>query len=333
MRFLHLPCAAALAMAAFAVHAQQQFTMKLSTPTINDVTHEWMNTFKANVEKRSGGRIKVEVYPASQLGQIPRTVEGVALGTIEMTTPAVGFLAGLEPRFQVFDAPGLFDSVEHAQKVFTDPEVRKRLAGFGAGKGVEPLFTFANGPLMLLSHKPVRSIEDLKGQKIRVPGGAPLHMEPFRRLGASPLSMPLGEVMPSLANRAIDGFTAGFVVLVAFKYFDVAKTATQLPGSFLIASGLVNRGFFKSLGDLEPMVREESRKAEELFATGTVADVNRIRGAWEKGGGQTVVLPPAEAKRFLDQATSALPPILAANPQLKEDYEALLAAANHHRKK
>jgi C4-dicarboxylate-binding protein DctP len=325
-------CAAAV-LSAFTLLAQaQQFTMKLSTPTINDVTHEWMNLFKASVEKRAGGRIKVEVYPASQLGQIPRTVEGVALGTIEMTVPAVGFFIGLEPRFQVFDAPGLFDSVEHAQRVFSDPDVRKRLATFGATKGVEPLFTFANGPLMLLSHKPVRGIDDLKGQKIRVPGGAPLHLEPFRRLGASPVSMPLGEVMPSLSNRTIDGFIAAHVVLVAFKYYDVAKSATQLPGSFLIASGLVNRNFFKSLGALEPMVREEARKAEEIFAKGAVADVGRIRGAWEKNGGETIVLPSTEAKRYLDQATSVLPAILAANPQLKEDYEAIQAAAKKHRR-
>ena len=314
-----------------AAHAQQ-FTMKLSTPTINDVSHEWMKIFKDNVEKRSGGRIKVEVYPANQLGQIPRTVEGVALGTIEMTVPAVGFLIGLEPRFQVFDAPGLFDDVDHAQRVLTDPEVKKRIATFGASKGVEALFTFANGPLMLLSHKPVRRVEDLKGQKVRVPGGAPLHLEPFRRLGASPISMPLGEVMPAMQNRTVDGFTAGFIVFVAFKYFDVAKSVTQLPGSFLIASGLVNRTFFKSLGELEPMVREEARKAEELFATGAVADVTRIRGAWEKNGGETIVLPPAEHKRYLDHATSALPAILGANPQLKEDYEALQAAAKKHRK-
>src|SRR4051812_36401644 len=177
--------AASLALIAGSAQAQQ-YTMKLSTPTINDVTIEYMNAFKSGVESRSSGRIKVEIYPANQLGQIPRTVEGVALGTIEMTTPAVGFLIGLEPRFQVLDAPGLFDSVEHAQKVFTDPDVRKRLATLGAAKGVEPLFTFANGPLMLLSHKPVRAVEHLKAQKIRVPGAAPLHIEPFRALGVSP---------------------------------------------------------------------------------------------------------------------------------------------------
>jgi len=98
---------------AASAHAQQ-YTMKLSTPTINDVTIEWMNVFKKGVESRSGGKIKVEIYPANQLGPIPRTVEGVALGTIEMTTPATGFFVGLEPRFVVFDAPGLFDDMRHA---------------------------------------------------------------------------------------------------------------------------------------------------------------------------------------------------------------------------
>src|SRR5690349_17650063 len=118
----------------------QQYTMKLSTPTINDVTIEYMNAFKKGVEARSGGKIKVEIYPANQLGPIPRTVEGVALGTIEMTTPATGFYVGLEPRFLVFDAPGLFDDMRHAERVFADPDVRKRLSTFGASKGVEPLF-------------------------------------------------------------------------------------------------------------------------------------------------------------------------------------------------
>jgi TRAP-type transport system periplasmic protein len=330
MRLLRLTVAAACVAAACAAHAQQ-FTMKLSTPTVNDVTQEWMSRFKAGVEKRSGGRIRVEIYPGSQLGQIPRTVEGVALGTIEMTVPAVGFLVGLEPRFQVFDAPGLFESVEHAQKVFADPDIRQRLSTFGASKGVEPLFTFANGPLMLLSQRPVQKVDDFKGLKVRVPGGTPLHMEPFRRLGASPLSMPLGEVMPAMQNKAIDGFTAALVVFVVFKYYDVTKNLTALPGSFLIASGLVNRSFMKSLGELEPMVREEARKAEDVFVHGAIADVNRLRGAWQKNGGAIHDLPPAEAKRYLTQATSALPAILAAEPQLKADYEALVAAARRNR--
>jgi TRAP-type C4-dicarboxylate transport system substrate-binding protein len=95
----------------------QQFTMKLSSPTINDVVHEYYKTLKTGVEARSGGRIKVEIYPANQLGQLPAVVEGVALGTIEVGSAANGFWVSLEPRFQVLDAPGLFDDVLHGYRI------------------------------------------------------------------------------------------------------------------------------------------------------------------------------------------------------------------------
>jgi C4-dicarboxylate-binding protein DctP len=198
--------AAACALAA-PVHAQ--FTMKLSAPTVNDMNIEWMKAMKAGVEPRTNGRIKVELYPANQLGQIPRTVEGVALGTIEATLVASGFFAGLDPRYLVFDAAGLFDDMDHGNRVFQDPDIRKRLATFSADKGIEPLIVYSANPNMVVTHKPVRALADFKGQKIRVPGATPLQVEPFRKLGVSPLSMPLGEVLPSLQNHTIDGAVAG----------------------------------------------------------------------------------------------------------------------------
>ena len=324
--------AAALVAVSGAASAQQ-FTMKISAPTANDVSTEWMAAVKKGIESRTGGKIKVELYPANQLGQLPATVEGVALGTIEMSLPAVGFLVGLEQRFEVFDIPGIFDSVPHGMQVLTDPEVRKRLSGFGASKGIEPLVTYINGPMLLLSHKPVRAVADFKGQKIRAPGGAPIQMDPLKRLGALPLSMPLGEVLPALQNRATDGTEAAFAVFTSFKYFDVAKGLTYLPGTYLVASGVVNRNWLKSLGpDLEAIVRDESRKAEALYSTWGVEDLNRIAATWQKNGGQLITMAPAEAKRYLDETGAAVASILSSHPQVKQDYDALLAAAKKYRK-
>src|SRR5690606_5985926 len=283
----------------------EQFTMKISSPTINDANHEWMKTFKAGIEARSNGRVKVEIYPANQLGQIPATVEGVALGTIEMTLPATGFLIGLEPRFQVFDAAGLFDSIEHGYKVMNDPDIRRRLATFGEAKGVEPLLVIVHSPMMLVSHKAVRKVADFQGQKIRVPGGAPLHIEPFKKLGALPLSMPLGEVLPAMQNRAIDGFLAAITVFTTFKYYDVAKPMTGLPNPFLVVGGLVNRNFMKSLGpELEAMVREEAAKADAAVVSWRAEDSEKARDIWQKNGGELITLPPEEAKKYLADVTS-----------------------------
>jgi C4-dicarboxylate-binding protein DctP len=310
----------------------QQFTMRLSSPTVNDAPHEWMKQFKAGVEQRTNGKIKVELYPASQLGQIPSTVDGVALGTIEFAIPAVGFLIGLEPRFQVFDAAGLFDSVEQSQKTLADPEVRKRLASFGESRGIELLVIGNNGPLMLASYKAVRTVADFKGQKIRVPGAAPLHVEPFKKLGALPLSIPLGEVLPALQNKTIDASIMSFNVLTGFKYYDVTKTATYLPKSFLFVGGIVNRNFMRSIGpEMAAIVREEAAKATTVFSTVGVEDVEKTRQIWVKNGGEAITLPAAEADAYLADVTSAIPAVLAKNAEMKTDYETMMAAGKKYK--
>lgn len=325
--FVALLAAAFLAASSVAVEAQT-FTMKLSSPTVNDVTQEWMKEFKAGVEARSKGRIKVEIYPTNQLGQIPATVEGTALGTIEVTAPASGFIVGFEPRFQVFDAPGLFSDMAHAQHVFADPEVRKRLAAFGNSKGMEPIAVWPHGPLMLLSHKAIRKVDDFKGQKIRVPGAAPLQVEPFKKLGASPVSMPLGEVLSAMQNRTIDGLIASATVFTAFKYYDLAKGLTALPGSFLIVPAMANKAFLKSLGaELEAIVREEAFKAQRKVEKFGLEDAQRTVDIWKKNGGESIVLPADEATVYLDQVKSVLPGLMRSNAAMKDDYEALIAAA------
>ena len=84
--------------AAFA-QAGKTYVMKLTTATINDTQHEWLKRFAAAVEKDSGGRIKAEIYPASQLGTIPRQIEGVQFGSIQAWIGPPEFLTGVDKRF------------------------------------------------------------------------------------------------------------------------------------------------------------------------------------------------------------------------------------------
>jgi TRAP-type C4-dicarboxylate transport system substrate-binding protein len=85
-----LVAAAALAAAAPAVQAQP--VMKLASATINDVQHEWLRKFEAGMKARVGDKVRIEIYPASQLGAIPRMVEGVVTGTIEAFVTPYSFL-------------------------------------------------------------------------------------------------------------------------------------------------------------------------------------------------------------------------------------------------
>lgn len=306
----------------------QQFTMKLSAPTINDVVHEYFKAIKAGVEQRSNGKIKVEIYPANQLGQLPAVVEGVALGTIEAANSANGFWVSLEPRFQVFDAPGLFDGVVHGIKATNDPAIRARMATFGADKGIEIMTPGIYSPMMLLTHKPVRAVADFQGQKVRTQGGAPIQVEPFKKLGVIPVSLPLGEALPAMQNKTIDGMIAGVAPFTAFKYYDVAKPLTFLPATMLIAPTVANRQFLKSLGpDLEKIVREEFRKHETLFNEWNLNNIKNGEEIWRKNGGELITMNDAEGKRYLDLVAPTAAQVLSVNAKTKEDYEAFLAAA------
>jgi len=310
----------------------QQFTMKLSQPTINDVTYEYFKRMKAGIEQRSAGKIKVDIYPSNQLGQLPAVVEGVALGTIEAAASANGFWVSLEPRFQVLDAPGLFDDLIHGNKMLNDPGIRARMAAWGVDKGVEILTPGLYSPLMILSHKAIRTIADFQGQKIRTQGGAPIQVEPLKKTGAIPVSLPLGEALPAMQNKTIDGMVGAAAPYVAFKYYDIAKPMTFLPATLFAAPVVANRQFMKSLGpELEKIVREESAKAGVLFSDYNIADIKTKEEIWRKNGGEIITMSPEEAKRYVDMVSPVAASILSANPKIKDDYEALLAAARKYR--
>src|SRR2546428_11544673 len=118
--------------AAGAVHAQT--VMKMASATINDVQHEWLKRFEAAVKPSTAGRLKIEIYPASQLGQIPRMVEGVTVGTIESFVTPTSFLVSTEPRFQVFDAIAVFSSPEHLNRGLSDDPYRTHIPAIAAAK-------------------------------------------------------------------------------------------------------------------------------------------------------------------------------------------------------
>ena len=98
------------ALAAWPAAAQKTYEIKIGFVTINDSQHRAADLYKAALEKRTGGQLKVSIFPAAQLGTIPRQLEGIQLGTQEFFVTPPGFFQGINPAFQAPDAPGLFDS-------------------------------------------------------------------------------------------------------------------------------------------------------------------------------------------------------------------------------
>src|SRR5262245_6969644 len=103
----------------------QDFTMKFATLTIKDVQHEFIKMYKTELEKVTNNRIKVEVYPAGQLGSAARQAEGLRLGTIEAASGPAELFVGADPRFQGLGMAGLFKDIAHVRSSVMVPTYRQ----------------------------------------------------------------------------------------------------------------------------------------------------------------------------------------------------------------
>ena len=306
----------------------QGLTMKLTATTSEELGTDWLNAYKANIEAATQGKVKGQVYPASQLGTAQRTIEGVSMGTVEVALNASGMYEGLDPRYAVLAVPGGYDSMDQGMKVLMDPEFRQRLSTIASGKGVELLTTLAHSQCSIVSRKPIRKLEDFKGQKIRVPGSA-LLIAQMRALGANPVAMSLGEVLPAFQNGTIDAVYSGTPIPSMLKYFDVAKAQTLLPSTFISNMGLVSSAFMKSAGPLESVLRETARKTDAQIAPRASVRIAEAAAIWAKGGGEMINLSAADSKAYLDIVVPAA--IKELTPAAREDYEFLRRAAAKYR--
>lgn len=316
--------------AAIAAPAAAQHVLKVSAPvppTEQDVVYAWMVAFEKGVEAASNGEIDVQLFPANQLGQLPAAVEGVSMGTIEVSFSIIGFFSSLDPRFQVLDAGGLFDTPEHAMRSLQQPAAREMLAGFGEDAGVTPLVVVIDGQGVIISKDPIESVADFNGKKIRAGGATPLLVEPLKAMGAAPVAMPLGEVVPGLQTGTIDAATNSMGVVNAFKMSDVARNVTYVPGNYATVGAVVNLDFLDRIGpDLAAVVMEEAHKAESVIFD-HLSQVGAQEAAWEAAGGRVIRLSAEEEAKYLAATNPIVEGIVAQNAQMQADFDALRAAA------
>ncbi|MBJ3774916.1 TRAP transporter substrate-binding protein [Acuticoccus mangrovi] len=321
MRFRIAATALAIAMAA--APAQAQTVMKMASATINDVQHEFQKVFKRELEATVGDAITVEIYPASQLGPIPQMAEGVAFGTIESFISPTSFLTPLDPKFQVFDVPGLFASPDELSAVIHDPDYRDHIETMFLDRGLRVIGAIYNSPVLILTRKPVETVADMKGLKVRT-FASPLQVLPMEAVGAIATPLPLSEVVPQLQSGGIDGMLAGMPILTAFKFYDIAKNVTDLDFSFIVSMNVVNEQWFQSQApEIQEAIRQAGRAAEaEVFPWG-VENVARANGVWTDNGGMIHQLPADELKAMLAEFESIGAEVVTAEPATAEEYERL----------
>ncbi|MCJ8150162.1 TRAP transporter substrate-binding protein [Shinella sedimenti] len=166
-------------------------------------THIGLLKLAELVKERTDGKVVIQVYPDRQLGEEREMVEGLQLGTVEMTVVSTGPVVNFVPEAGVLDLPFLFENSAHAYKVF-DGDIGKELLAKFDGADMVGLAIWENGWRHLSAKKAVEKPSDLSGMKLRTMQN-PVHMRAFEALGASPIPMAWGEVFTSLGQGVIDG--------------------------------------------------------------------------------------------------------------------------------
>jgi TRAP-type transport system periplasmic protein len=310
-----------------AIAQDKTFTMKMTLPTLNDPSYVFAKNYAAALEKDSGGRIKTEIYPASQLGSIPRQIEGTQFGAIQCALIPPEFFVGVDERFEVMAAPGLVESMDHGQRLAADPAVKKLMLGLGANKGLHGVALFMNAPSSLIAKAPVRRLADFNGKKIRVLA-SPFQTQAIARLGATPVAMTLGDVIPAIQQGAIDGAIGGIVVWTPMHFQDTAKYVTETGQPAVYAIVEISKTWYESLPpDLQELVDDDA--AKEQSAIGPIASdiVNKARKGWTDTGGELISLPADEQADMMKTFASVGADVSRSKPLLNDAYQIVTAAA------
>jgi len=173
------------------------------------------------VSERSNGRIKIEVFPNSQLGEEKATIEQVQLGAIDFVRTGAGALGGFSKNFDVFSLPYVFESDAHEWK-FLESEAGTALLDSLEASKMKGLAYYSAGSRSFYSRDVLKSIDDLKGQKIRVIQNK-VNVDLMDALGANATPMPYGEVYSALQTGVITGGENSFANLYTANHHQVAK--------------------------------------------------------------------------------------------------------------
>jgi TRAP-type C4-dicarboxylate transport system substrate-binding protein len=319
---------AALLAAAPAVAAE--FTMKFGTATMNESQHQYLKFYKEALEKASGGRIEVQVFPNSQLGAIPREIEGVQTGAIEAFMGPVDFFVGVDPRFGVFSAPMLFRDDANTAATIHDSVLEPKLLSLAEAKGLVGMATLSVGAADYAAKKPLLRLADFSGKKLRI-NGTELERQKMSRLGATGIAMPLSEVMPALDQGVIDGTISNTSVFVAFKMIDLVKVITIANDTQIVSIAVVSKRWLEKLPpDLQKLVLDTAREVEAKDQAYEVDFSKQLEQQWTGMGGEIHMLPPDDLAKMKTLLTSVGDEVAKDNPPVRDMLAEVRAAAARH---
>ncbi|MEB3101810.1 TRAP transporter substrate-binding protein [Ferviditalea candida] len=217
--------------------------------------------FKQIVEEKSGGRIQIDIFPSSQLGNARDEIEGLQLGTIQFHVGSVAPVANFAPKLNVLSLPYLFRDKNHALKVL-DGDIGKELSADLESKGIVNLAYWENGWRHMTNNvRPIKSAADVKGLKIRVLE-SPVYVSFVKALGATPTPIPFGELYSAMEQKVVDGQENPLAQITQNKFNEVQKYMTLTAHTYDAAVFLVSKSALDKLpADLQKIVKDAAVEA------------------------------------------------------------------------
>ena len=214
--------------------------------------------FAELVAAKSGGKIKVQEFAASQLGNELQQQSALQGGVQEMLVASTTSLAGIVKEFGLFDFPFLFSNARQADAMVDGP-LGKMISERLAEKGVVVLGFFDLGFRNVTNSKrPITKAEDLEGLKLRVIPN-PVFLETFKTFKANPLPMPFAELYNALESKAVDGEENPYSVILSSKFYEVQKFVSGTNHVYATNPVQISKRFWDKLSPAEQKLLQDAR--------------------------------------------------------------------------
>jgi len=324
--------AIAAAVVVSTVGSASAINMKIGYSTTADPQHELGVRMAKLISERTNGEIKGQVFPTSQLGKTPRQIEGLQLGTQEAFLTPPGFMIGINPAFQVADAPGLFKDHMHVHRSINDESFRDKFLQLGADKGIVGGVIYNYDGTSYMTTTPIAKLADFKGLKIRVLA-TQIEREIVGQFGASGVPINFTEVVPAIQRKVIDGARTSLLVAAKAKFPTVTKNLLVTNGAYITAGAYFSKIWLNKLSEKNrKIVLDTTAELAEWASRNALSLVGDMEEEWKKQGATVRRLSPEEQAIYMARIAPLGDKLLGGheNPQIREMYGLLKASAKKH---
>jgi tripartite ATP-independent transporter DctP family solute receptor len=260
--------------------------------------------FAEQVEKASGGKMKVRAIGAAALGPDVQMQQALIGGAQEMMVGSTATLVGITKEMALWDTPFLFNNAKEADAILDGP-IGQKVMDKLRDKGLVGLVYWENGFRNMTNNKrPITKMEDFDGIKLRVMQN-PVYLDSFKRLGANAIPLPFSELFSALETKAVDGQENPYNTILSSKFFEVQKFLSVTNHVYSPWILLASRKWWDTLSkDEQKVLMDAARASREFERRDTREEAARALADLKAKGMQINELSAAESARMRDRLTS-----------------------------